>query len=189
MILIGIGANLPSPRYGEPRATCGAALAAMAEAELSIAHRSRWYKSAPVPISDQPWFINGVVRVKTALPPEALMALLLEIEETFGRSRNLANEPRILDLDLLAYGELTLEANPEGEAKMSVGALQLPHPRLHERAFVLLPLMDIAPGWRHPATGQSIEDLIAMLPPGQQTEAIADAAGAFGTEWREKTTL
>jgi 2-amino-4-hydroxy-6-hydroxymethyldihydropteridine diphosphokinase len=53
----------------------------------------------------------------------------------------------------------------------------------------LLPLMDIAPGWRHPATGQSIEDLIAMLPPGQQTEAIADAGGAFGTEWREKTTL
>jgi len=138
LILIAIGANLPSPRYGEPRATCGAALTALAEAELSIAQRSRWYKSAPVPISDQPWYINGAVRVKTALPPVALMTLLLEIEESFGRSRNLANEARFLDLDLLAYGELALETTLNGEGS---GRLQLPHPRLHERAFVLLPLL------------------------------------------------
>ena len=186
MILIAIGANLPSPRYGEPRATCGAALTALAEAELSIAQRSRWYKSAPVPISDQPWYINGAVRVKTALPPVALMTLLLEIEESFGRSRNLANEARILDLDLLAYGELALETTLNGEGS---GRLQLPHPRLHERAFVLLPLLDIAPDWHHPATGQSVKDMITNLPAGQQTEVIADAGGAHGTEWQEKASL
>jgi len=184
LILVAIGANLPSPRFGEPRATCGAALAALAEAELSITQRSRWYKSAPVPVSDQPWFINGAVRIKTAMPPEALMALLLETEETFGRRRDQANASRILDLDLLAYGEMTLEATLEG-----VGMLQLPHPRLQERAFVLLPLLDIAPGWRHPATGLTVEDMIAALPPGQQTEAIPDAGGDFGTEWRQKAAL
>jgi 2-amino-4-hydroxy-6-hydroxymethyldihydropteridine diphosphokinase len=182
LILIAIGANLPSPRYGEPRATCGAALAALAGGALSIAQRSRWYKSAPAPVSDQPWFINGVIRVKTALPPEALMALLLETEEAFGRRRDLPNEPRILDLDLLAYGEVILEAGPPGD-------LQLPHPRLHERAFVLLPLLDVAPGWRHPSTGQGVDDMIAALAPGQQAEAIADAGGVFGTEWQEKDAL
>lgn len=183
LILIAIGANLPSPRYGVPRATCGAALAALAEAELSITARSRWYKSAPVPASGQPWFINGVVRVKTVLEPKSLMALLLETEETFGRRRNRANEPRILDLDLLAYAGMTLGKN--GEAAEH---LQLPHPRLHERAFVLLPLLDVAPGWRHPATGLSVEDLIAALPPGQRTEALADAGGVHGTEWQERNT-
>ncbi len=181
LILIAIGANLPSPRYGVPRATCGAALAALAEAELSITVRSRWYKSPPEPASDQPWFINGVVRIKTVLEPKSLMALLLETEEAFGRRRNRSNEPRILDLDLLAYAEMTLGENGEG-----AGSLRLPHPRLHERAFVLLPLLDVAPGWRHPVTGQGVEDMIAALGPGQQTEAIEDASGVHGTEWQER---
>ena len=75
MILIGIGANLPSPRHGPPRATCGAALESLEKAGLTIAARSRWYKSAPVPVSDQPWFVNAVAQIKTAMPPEDLMGL------------------------------------------------------------------------------------------------------------------
>ena len=181
LILIALGANLPHPRYGVPRATCGAALAALADAGVTITQRSRWYKSAPVPASDQPWFINGAARIKTALPPDALMALLLETEEAFGRNRDEPNAPRILDLDLLAYGELILAPDGGGE-----GDLQLPHPRLQGRAFVLCPLLDVAPGWHHPQTGQDAGEMIANLPPGQQTEAIADAGGVFGTEWGDK---
>ncbi len=183
MILIGIGANLPSPRYGEPLATCGAALSALAKAPLSIAQRSRWYKSAPVPASDQPWFINGVIHIKTALDPEALMALLLQTEEAFGRNRAERNEARVLDLDLLAYGDLKSEEN-EGK-----GGVKLPHPRLHERAFVLLPLLDIAPGWRHPVSGQGVRAMIEALPPGQKTEVIPDAGGDFGTEKSNSSTI
>ena len=100
------------------------------------------------------------------------------------RRRNRANEPRTLDLDLLAYGELAQGGN--GEA---AGHLQLPHPRLHERAFVLLPLLDVAPGWRHPVTGLGALDMITALPPGQQTVAIADADGVHGTEWQERRSV
>ena len=181
MILIGIGANLASSVYGEPRATCGAALAALAAPEakgggLTIAQRSQWYKSAPVPDSDQPWFVNAVVRVRTALDPDRLIALLLQTEQSFGRRRAGKNAPRILDLDLLAYGETVIG----GEAAKTT----VPHPRLHERAFVLLPLRDVAPDWHHPVSGLGIHALIEALTPGQQTEVMADAGGAYGTEWR-----
>lgn len=184
MILIGIGANLPSPRHGEPRATCGAALESLAEAGLLIVARSRWYKSAPVPISDQPWFVNGVVQVKTALIPEELMRLLLQTEEDFGRKRSELNAPRILDLDLLAFGEIVLSKDEEGAPTLNV-----PHPRLKDRAFVLLPLRDVAPGWRHPEEDFTVDEMIRNLPNDQQTEAMDDAGGVFGTEWRDKNPL
>ncbi len=184
MILIGIGANLPSPKHGAPGATCGAALAALEQAALTIAARSRWYKSAPVPASDQPWFVNGVVRIKTALDPTNLMTLLLRTEEALGRRRAEKNAPRIIDLDLLAYGEMVVDLEPV-EPGAGIGAVTVPHPRLHERAFVLLPLRDVAPDWRHPVSGLSVDSLIEALPPGQQTEVFADAGGVFGTEWRQ----
>ncbi len=193
MILIGIGANLESPVYGEPRATCGAALAALAAraagAEggqgggLTITQRSQWYKSAPVPASDQPWFVNAVVRVRTALDPDRLIAVLLQTEESFGRRRVGKNAPRILDLDLLAYGETVIGG--EGPDDGGAAETTVPHPRLHERAFVLLPLRDVAPDWRHPVSGQGVHALIEALPPGQQTEVMADAGGAYGSEWRQ----
>ena len=184
MILIGIGANLPSSRHGEPRATCGAALEFLAEAGLLIAARSRWYKSAPVPISDQPWFVNAVVQVKTALPPEGLMDLLLQTEEEFGRQRAEVNAPRILDLDLLAFGKIVLSAEEKGAPPMSV-----PHPRLGDRAFVLLPIRDVDPGWRHPVKDLTVDEMIRDLPKGQQTEPMNDAGGVFGTEWEDKNLV
>ncbi len=190
MVLIGIGANLPSPGYGPPRATCGAALSMLERGELSISARSPWYKSAPVPVSGQPWFVNGVVRVETALDPEALMGLLLQTEETIGRQRGERNAARILDLDLLAHGDLVWpgprdKGGDKGGGEPGRGSVILPHPRMHDRAFVLLPLRDVAPGWRHPVSGKTVEALIRALPKNQQTEALADADGVFGTEWRE----
>ena len=162
-ILIGIGANLPSAAHGPPRATCEAALAALRARGLRVLRRSRWYESAPVPPSDQPWYVNGVARVETALPPPALLALLHDIERDFGRERREINAARVIDLDLLAYGD-----------RVESGPPALPHPRLHERAFVLLPLAEVAPNWRHPATGRSVAALIAALAPDQAARPLAD---------------
>ena len=152
------------------------------QGKLSISARSRWFKSAPVPVSDQPWFVNGVVRVETALDPQALMGLLLQTEEAIGRKRGERDAARILDLDLLAYGDLVWPGDGGGPGR---GSVTVPHPRMHDRAFVLLPLRDIAPGWRHPVSGETVESLIQALPEGQETEPIADAGGVFGTEWGE----
>jgi 2-amino-4-hydroxy-6-hydroxymethyldihydropteridine diphosphokinase len=163
LILIGIGANLPSPRHGEPRETCEAALDAMAGAGIGISGRSRWYRSAPVPESSQPWYINGVFSADTALTPAPLMAALRGIETDFGRTRGKANEARILDLDILAYGGM-----------VSGGGVVLPHPRLHQRAFALLPMRELAPDWRHPVTGRPIDALIAALPQDQVADPLDD---------------
>ena len=157
MILIGLGANLPSPA-GPPAATLAAALEALEAAEVVILARSHFYRTAPVPPSDQPDFINAVAAVAAALDPAALLTLLHEIEARFQRQRGNPNAARSLDLDLLAYDDRVIA----GE-----GGLVLPHPRLHERRFVLAPLSDIAPGWRHPSLGRTAAELLAALPAGE----------------------
>ena len=163
-IFIGLGANLPSPRHGSPRATLTAALERLASSGLRVAARSPWYESAPVPMSDQPWYVNAVARVETELAPIPLLALLNDVEEAFGRVRGERNAPRIIDLDIIAYGDLVARGDTP---------TLLPHPRLEDRAFVLLPLRDIAPGWRHPLLGRSIDELIAALPPDQVARPVA----------------
>ena len=163
-ILIAVGANLPSPEFGSPQATCEAALGELSRRGLRIVHRSRWFETAPIPASDQPWYVNGVVAVETDLPPEALLALLHDVERRFGRERRELNAARVLDLDLVAYGDL-VRADPPPI---------LPHPRMHERAFVLLPLADVAPGWRHPADGRGISELIQALPANQLIRPMAE---------------
>ena len=159
LVLIGLGANLPSS-HGEPPATLRAALGRLAAAGVKIARRSRFWHSAPVPVSDQPWYVNAVAAIETRLAPEPLLALLHEIEAEFGRVRSVVNAPRLIDLDLLAHGR---------EIRIA-GAPILPHPRLHERAFVLMPLTDIAPGWRHPVTGETLTTLVGRLPADQKIE-------------------
>ena len=156
MILIGVGSNLPSPKFGTPLQTCEAALAELQKRGVKVSRRSRWYESAPVPVSDQPWFVNAVAAVETDLSPEALLALVHEIEAEFGRVRRTRDEARILDLDLLVYNDLVNQRPPI-----------LPHPRMHQRSFVLLPLAELAPDWRHPANGEPIAKLIAALAPDQ----------------------
>jgi 2-amino-4-hydroxy-6-hydroxymethyldihydropteridine diphosphokinase len=163
MVLIGIGANLPDRHGRQPRATCEAALRALPGAGIVVTRRSRWYRSAPLPPSDQPWYVNGVVCVATALAPADLLAALHRIEATFGRLRPAPDAARPLDLDLLAYGARIVDHD---------NGLVLPHPRLHERAFVLAPLAEIAPSWRHPVSHCAVADLIAALPPGQICTAI-----------------
>jgi 2-amino-4-hydroxy-6-hydroxymethyldihydropteridine diphosphokinase len=164
MILLGLGANLPSATHGQPEATLAAALAALAAEGVAVDRLSPWYRSAPVPAGDQPWYVNGVAAVTTRLAPAELLALLHRVERRFGRVRRDRNEPRVLDLDLLDYDGLV---QPQAGDQAV-----LPHPRLHERAFVLLPLRDVAPRWRHPALGRTVDELVAALPPGQQAERM-----------------
>ncbi|MBB6250206.1 2-amino-4-hydroxy-6-hydroxymethyldihydropteridine diphosphokinase [Nitrospirillum iridis] len=161
MIFVGVGSNLSVPDVGGPLEVVAAAVRALAAEGVSIAAQSPWYRSAPVPASDQPWYVNGVLRVETALDAAGLLASLHKVEADFGRVRRRVNEARGLDLDLLAYDD-----------QVSADAPLLPHPRLHQRAFVLLPLRDLAPDWRHPVSGLDLAALIAALPPGQVTEPL-----------------
>jgi 2-amino-4-hydroxy-6-hydroxymethyldihydropteridine diphosphokinase len=155
---IGIGANLPSLGCATPRATCEAAIKALVFAGLNIERKSRWYKSAPVPESAQPWFINGVISIKISIGASALIEVLQDVESKFGRIRTIKNAPRTLDLDLIAYADAV-----SGWEKGAGDKLILPHPRMHERTFVLLPMHEIAPNWRHPVLKTPIEDLISKI--------------------------
>jgi len=165
LILIALGANLATERYGPPEKGLDAALRALKGKGIRVVRCSRWYCSAPVPPSDQPWYVNGVAVIETDQTPAELLACLLEVERSFGRRRAGRNEARVLDLDLLAYGERVDDDVAEG--------LTLPHPRMHERAFVLRPLSEIAPDWSHPVLGRSAIELCAGLNGSEVVEQIA----------------
>jgi 2-amino-4-hydroxy-6-hydroxymethyldihydropteridine diphosphokinase len=163
VILIGIGGNLESARFGPPRDTLSAALAALEEERISILTRSGWYRTEPVPRSDQPWFLNAVISSATELAAKDLLTVLQATERQFGRVRGEPNAPRILDLDILDY---------QGEV-MNATWLVLPHPRLHERRFVLMPIAEIAPDWRHPILDLTAAQLLARLSSEQQIERLS----------------
>lgn len=156
MILIAIGANLAAADGSSPMATCqGAARSIQRTLALGTAKLSRWYETEPMPPSGQPAFINGVVRLDGHADPAALLQALHAIEAAHGRQRSVPNASRTLDLDIIAMGTL-VRATPDPV---------LPHPRMHERGFVLQPLLDVAPEWRHPVLGVSARELLARLPP------------------------
>ncbi|WP_421780116.1 2-amino-4-hydroxy-6-hydroxymethyldihydropteridine diphosphokinase [Kiloniella litopenaei] len=127
--------------------------------------QSRWLKTAPVPISDAPWYVNAVAQIKTALPPNELLELLHRIEDEFGRVRPFVNAPRILDLDLIAYDDFISTPGDH---------LVVPHPRMHERAFVLLPLLDIDEDWLHPVIGKTAKELSKTIPVDQEAIEYSD---------------
>ncbi len=163
-IFIGAGANLAHERYGAPQQTLEAALEELGHRGVQTLRLSPWYRTAPVPASDQPWFVNAVAEVASDLPADALLAELHAVEAEFGRRRTVPNAARPIDLDLLDYrGEI---------ARGGPGRATLPHPRMTARAFVLRPLADLAPDWRHPVTGQPIRELLRALPPDQVAERI-----------------
>jgi 2-amino-4-hydroxy-6-hydroxymethyldihydropteridine diphosphokinase len=162
VILIGIGGNLATPRFGPPLDTLTAALVMLEAEGIGIATRSAWYRSEPVPRSDQPWFINAVASLTTGLSARDLLAVLQMIEGQFGRARGKRNAARVLDLDLLDYHGKVTETT----------LLVLPHPRLHQRRFVLTPLAEIAPGWRHPLSGFTAEQLLSRLGAEQPVERL-----------------
>lgn len=153
-IFIALGANLPSVEHGAPRVTLEATLQFLAHEGVRILKRSSWWQSAAQPVSEQPDFINGVVEVDTILAPDQLLTLLHRIEASVGRVRQARWEARVLDLDLIDYRGREMRGED--------GGLILPHPRMQDRLFVLLPLQEIAPDWRHPVSGARIEALIGQ---------------------------
>lgn len=140
---VGMGANL-----GEPRAQLLAAWGALGLiADTRAIARSSLYRSAPIGYADQPAFLNCVAKLETALPAHALLAHLQQIERNFGRVRSFRNAPRTIDLDLLLYGSETMDTS----------GLTLPHPRMHERAFVLVPLLELNADAMIPGRGNAAE--------------------------------
>lgn len=146
--LIGMGANL-----GDPLGQLASAVASLG-ALGQVLRLSAVYRSAPVGYRDQPDFLNMVVLLRTTLEPRPLLGALQRIEQEAGRRRVIRNGPRSLDLDLLDQGDLVVAETD----------LELPHPRLHERRFVLVPLLEICPEWRHPRTGRSARALLEAAP-------------------------
>lgn len=155
-IYIALGANLPGSS-GTPRETLEAALALFPSQDMRVLRHSSWWRSPAQPAGDQPDFINGMVEVATALEPAEVLARLHDLESRFGRVRRKRWEARVLDLDLIDY-----RGRQSGGAE---GTPVLPHPRLRERLFVLLPLQEVAPDWRHPADAMDIQNLIMLAKP------------------------
>jgi 2-amino-4-hydroxy-6-hydroxymethyldihydropteridine diphosphokinase len=127
-----------------------AALLAFPRAGLRVLRRSTWWRSAAWPDPTEPAYLNAVVLVETTLGPREVLEAALAIERAFGRARGTPNAPRTLDLDLIAYGRQALDEP----------GLTLPHPRAHERRFVMGPLAEIAPDWTHPVQRKTAAELV-----------------------------
>jgi 2-amino-4-hydroxy-6-hydroxymethyldihydropteridine diphosphokinase len=142
---VGIGTNV-----GDRAANLRAAIAGIAK-HVSVRKQSSVYETEPVGYTDQRSFWNMVVEVTTSLTPRELLAKLIGIEEAMGRQRTFRNAPRIIDLDLLLFGDVVMDEP----------GLELPHPRMTERAFVLLPLVEVNPDLTHPLSGKRFADVLA----------------------------
>ena len=165
MILIALGANLTGP-YGSPEETLKMAMVTLENAGVHIVAKSSIWVTKPVPASDQPLYRNAVVAVHTKRAASALLDLLHTIEADFGRVRMERNEARVLDLDLIAYGNLVIQSED----------IYIPHPRMHERGFVLVPLCEIGACWTHPVLQKTAEELLAMLPDQNDIHPVSAAA-------------
>jgi len=152
-VYVGIGSNLPTELFGNPLDNCRRAVQLLEQAGVTVAGRSRWYETEPIPASDQPNFVNGAIHCLTQLAPLEFLRLCGDIENQMGRERGAANAARIIDLDILAWDDRHSEE--EG--------LIIPHPRLSERLFVLVPLQEIAADWTHPVSGAGLADMIEAI--------------------------
>jgi len=152
MKLVALGSNLPSVEGG-PAENIRAAVQKLSQQGFEIIARAPLYATAPVPKSDQPDFINTVIQVEFTGMPEAALQHCLNIETVMGRIRIEKNAARVMDLDIIAWDDVVQSSLP-----------QLPHPHMHERAFVIYPLCDIAPEWQHPILSKTTAELKAVLP-------------------------
>jgi len=163
LIYIGIGSNLNGKNNETPLQNCKKALVELKK-EVNICKISSWYKSEPIPVSNQPWFINGVIEISTDKSSLDLLEFILSIEKVFGRVREKKNEARILDLDMIDYKKKILYIKNK---------LIIPHPRMHERSFVLQPLSELNPKWMHPIKKKGIKELIRNLNDKQKISKIS----------------
>ena len=177
--LIAMGANLPSAT-GTALYTLEKSLELFQLESLQIIRISKWFSTPAFPVDSGPDFVNGAVEVKTQLTPAEVLAALHRIEAVMGRTRDNRWEPRLCDLDLLNYD---VEIKPDLETyqhwenldsnsqrTLTPDQLILPHPRLQDRSFVLVPLNDIAPDWRHPVSGFTVSEMLASLPAAELAE-------------------
>ena len=184
--LIALGGNLPS-RSGEPALTLRAALEDLRAAGVRIVAVSCFYHTPCFPAGAGPDYVNAAARLGSDLDPAAFLALLHGIEAAHGRARDVPQAGRwgmrTLDLDLLAAGDLVLpdaatqaewrDLPPDQQARATPDRLILPHPRMQDRAFVLVPLADVAPDWVHPLTGRSVARMCADLPAAERAAVVA----------------
>lgn len=155
-VLLGLGANV-----GDPLRQLAAAVDALGGFARVLAVSSV-YRTQPVGYADQPDFHNLVVRASTGLGPEALLDRILRVEREMGRTRTFRNAPRVIDIDLLAYGD----------AVVDLPYLKVPHPGIPTRGFVLHPLAEAAPDWRHPTLGKTARELLEAAPALERVERI-----------------
>jgi 2-amino-4-hydroxy-6-hydroxymethyldihydropteridine diphosphokinase len=161
LIVIALGGNQSGP-LGDPIAILSAARDSLAGEGLPVIMQSGWWRSAAWPDPSDPEYINGIVIVDTTLSPEDVLAKLHQIEDRFGRLRSAVNAPRTLDLDLIAHGRTVL-TGPR---------LTLPHPRAADRQFVMGPLAELVPHWRHPIVGKTAAELAATATVGLDSSPL-----------------
>jgi 2-amino-4-hydroxy-6-hydroxymethyldihydropteridine diphosphokinase len=149
-VYVGLGSNV-----GDREANLREALVRLEAEGIRVVRRSSVYETEPQELRDQPWFLNAVVEVETDLYPLQLFAHLQNVEREMGRRRLTPKGPRNIDIDILFYGRSVIET----------ADLQVPHPRIAQRRFVLEPLTEIAPEFRHPVSGKTASELLAALAP------------------------
>jgi len=171
--VIALGANLNLREHG-PKVTLQRALDAILRQGVVIRSVSRFYETPCFPAGAGPDYVNAAALIQTEKTPVELLHLLHEIEREFGRERVQRWGMRTLDLDLVSYGDLIrpdraeydrwLAMAPEAQKQQAPDQLILPHPRLQDRAFVLVPMADVAPDWRHPVLGRTVTEMLSDLP-------------------------
>lgn len=156
IVYLSLGSNV-----GDRAANLGAAIEKLAEVG-TVAAVSSFYETEPVETSPQPWFLNSAVKLDTEKMPRQLIAAILNLEQTMGRQRRQQKAPRTIDIDILLFGSSVIE----------LPSLTIPHPRMHERRFVLEPLAEIAPDARHPVFKRTVRELRDALPAGQLVKKL-----------------